>query len=116
MSTGELLAVVADLNSRTEIDGILVQMPLPPQVDSKRILLAVSPDKDVDGFHPCNVGNLVTGRPGPKPCTPAGIVRLLRHYDIPIAGRHAVVLGRSAIIAHPPPMLLLHDHTTSLIS
>src|ERR1700693_6127120 len=94
ITTEELLAIVDDLNRRPEIDGILVQMPLPPQVDSKRILLAVSPDKDVDGFHPCNVGNLVTGRPGPRSCTPAGIIRLLRHYQIPIGGRHAVVVGR----------------------
>ena len=72
ISTEELLYIVDELNRRPEIDGILVQMPLPPQVDSKRILLAVSPEKDVDGFHPCNVGTLVTGRPGPKSCTPAG--------------------------------------------
>src|SRR5215470_7381017 len=76
ITTEELLAIVDSLNQRVDIDGILVQLPLPPQVDSKRILLAVSPDKDVDGFHPCNVGNLVTGRPGPKSCTPAGIIRL----------------------------------------
>lgn len=115
VTTGELLAVVAELNSRPEIDGILVQMPLPPQVDSKRILLAVSPDKDVDGFHPCNVGNLVTGRPGPRPCTPAGIIRLLRHYEIPMAGRHAVVVGRSDIVGKPAAMLLLHENATVTI-
>src|SRR5437879_11337042 len=74
-STAELLPIVQELNSRPEIDGILVQMPLPPQVDSKKVLLAVSPEKDVDGFHPCNIGNLVTGRAGPKSCTPAGIIR-----------------------------------------
>src|SRR5204863_7150987 len=86
ISTGELLSIVEELNRRQEIDGILVQMPLPAQVDSKKILLAISPDKDVDGFHPCNIGNLVTARPGPKSCTPAGIIRLLRYYQIPIAG------------------------------
>jgi methylenetetrahydrofolate dehydrogenase (NADP+)/methenyltetrahydrofolate cyclohydrolase len=112
ISTEDLLAIVGELNARPEIDGILVQMPLPPQVNSKRILLAVSPDKDVDGFHPCNVGNLVTGRPGPKSCTPAGIIRLLRYYGIPIAGRHAVVVGRSDIVGKPMAMLLLHENAT----
>ncbi len=115
ISTEDLLAVVGELNGRPEIDGILVQMPLPPQVDSKRILLAVSPDKDVDGFHPCNVGNLVTGRPGPKSCTPAGIIRMLHHYQIPIAGRHAVVVGRSDIVGKPMAMLLLHENATVTI-
>src|SRR5258707_3426648 len=115
ITTQELLAIVEDLNRRPEIDGILVQMPLPPQVDSKRILLAVSPDKDVDGFHPCNVGNLVTGRPGPRPCTPAGIIRLLHYYQIPIAGRHAVVVGRSDIVGKPVAMLLLHENATVTI-
>ncbi|MEO7649350.1 MAG: bifunctional 5,10-methylenetetrahydrofolate dehydrogenase/5,10-methenyltetrahydrofolate cyclohydrolase, partial [Bryobacteraceae bacterium] len=95
-----------------EIDGILVQMPLPASADAKAVLLAVSPDKDVDGFHPCNIGNLVTGRPGPKPCTPAGIIRLLKHYDIPIEGRHAVVVGRSDIVGKPVAMLLLQENAT----
>ena len=115
ISTEDLLAIVGDLNRRPEIDGILVQMPLPPQIDSKRILLAVSPAKDVDGFHPCNVGNLVTGRPGPKSCTPAGIIRLLSYYQIPIAGRHAVVVGRSDIVGKPMAMLLLHENATVTI-
>src|SRR3984893_5901470 len=115
ISTADLVAVIGELNQRPEIDGILVQMPLPPQVDSKRILLAVSPEKDVDGFHPCNVGNLVTGRPGPKSCTPAGIIRLLHHYQIPIAGRHAVVVGRSDIVGKPMAMLLLHENATVTI-
>src|SRR6202163_1590136 len=115
ISTDDLLAIVDELNRRPEIDGILVQMPLPPQIDSKRILLAVSPAKDVDGFHPCNVGNLVTGRPGPKSCTPAGIIRMLHHYQIPIAGRHAVVVGRSDIVGKPMAMLLLHENATVTI-
>ena len=113
--TAELLAIIDALNRRPEIDGILVQMPLPPQVDSKRVLLAVSPEKDVDGFHPCNVGNLVTSRPGPKSCTPAGIIRLLHYYQIPIAGRHAVVVGRSDIVGKPMAMLLLHENATVTI-
>ena len=112
VTTEELLAIVDTLNRRPEIDGILVQMPLPPQVDSKRVLLAVSPAKDVDGFHPCNVGNLVTGRPGPKPCTPAGILELLRRYRIPIAGQRAVVVGRSDIVGKPAALLLLHENAT----
>jgi len=115
VSTAELLAIVDALNRRDEIDGILVQMPLPPQVDSKKVLLAVSPEKDVDGFHPCNVGNLVTGRPGPKSCTPAGIIRLLHYYEIPVAGRHAVVVGRSDIVGKPMAMLLLHENATVTI-
>src|SRR5438552_1689816 len=115
ISTAELLRIVQELNSRPEIDGILVQMPLPPQVDSKKVLLAVSPEKDVDGFHPCNVGNLVTGRPGPRSCTPAGIIRLLKHYQIPISGHHAVVVGRSDIVGKPMAMLLLHENATVTI-
>jgi len=115
ISTGELLDTISALNRRPEIDGILVQMPLPPQVDSKQALLAVSPEKDVDGFHPCNVSNLVTGRPGPRSCTPAGIIRLLQHYRISIAGRHAVVVGRSDIVGKPMSMLLLHENATVTI-
>jgi methylenetetrahydrofolate dehydrogenase (NADP+)/methenyltetrahydrofolate cyclohydrolase len=115
ISTEELLAVVEELNARVEIDGILVQLPLPRQVDSKRILLAVSPAKDVDGFHPCNVGRLVAGLPGPRACTPAGIIELLKRSGIQIAGKRAVVVGRSDIVGKPIAMLLLHDHATVTI-
>ena len=115
ISTGELLSIVEELNRRQEIDGILVQMPLPAQVDSKKILLAISPDKDVDGFHPCNIGNLVTARAGPKSCTPAGIIRLLRYYEIPMAGSQAVVVGRSDIVGKPMAMLLLQENATVTI-
>jgi methylenetetrahydrofolate dehydrogenase (NADP+)/methenyltetrahydrofolate cyclohydrolase len=115
ITTQELLAIVEELNRRPEIDGILVQMPLPPQVDAKRVLLAVSPDRDVDGFHPCNVGNLVTGRPGPRSCTPAGIIELLKRYRIPIAGRRAVVVGRSDIVGKPMAIMLLHENATVTI-
>src|SRR5262249_22811631 len=115
VSTGELLATVDELNSRSEIDGILVQMPLPSQVDSKRVLLAVSPEKDVDGFHPCNVGNLATGRPGPRSCTPAGIIELLKRYGIPISGKRAVVVGRSDIVGKPMALMLLHENATVTI-
>ena len=115
ISTEELLAIVSELNRRPDIDGILVQLPLPPQVDTKRILLAVSPAKDVDGFHPCNVGNLVASLPGPRPCTPAGILELLKRYRIPLAGKRAVVVGRSDIVGKPVAMLLLHEHATVTI-
>lgn len=115
ITTQELLALVDGLNARAEIDGILVQLPLPPQVDTKRILLAISPEKDVDGFHPCNVGSLVAGLPGPRACTPAGIIELLKRNQIAIAGKRAVVVGRSDIVGKPVAMLLLHEHATVTI-
>src|SRR5271155_4629250 len=96
-TTEELLELIADLNRRDEIDGILVQLPLPAHVDSKKVLLAVSPQKDVDGFHPMNVGYLSTQRPGLVPCTPAGIIEILKRSNIPIASAEAVVVGRSDI-------------------
>src|SRR5271165_4799298 len=111
-TTAELLALVDDLNRRDDIDGILVQPPLPAQMDSKKILLAVSPDKDVDGFHPMNVGYLSTQRPGLVPCTPAGIIEILKRSNIPIAGSEAVVVGRSDIVGKPVAMLLLNGHAT----
>lgn len=115
ISTEELLEIVHGLNQREDIDGILVQLPLPSQVDTKRILLAIAPAKDVDGFHPCNVGNLVAALPGPKACTPAGILEILKRYRIPIAGKRAVVVGRSDIVGKPVAMLLLHQHATVTI-
>jgi len=115
ISTAELLAIVERLNVRPEIDGILVQLPLPPQVDTKRILMAVAPAKDVDGFHPCNVGALVAGLPAPRACTPAGIIELLKRGGIAMAGRRAVIVGRSDIVGKPAAMLLLHEHATVTI-
>ena len=112
VTTEELLALVESLNQREEIDGILVQMPLPRQVDSRKILVALRPDKDVDGFHPVNVGNLVANIPAPRPCTPAGIIELLKRYKIPISGRNAVVIGRSDIVGKPMALLLLHESAT----
>ena len=112
VTTEELLAMVADLNQRAEIDGILVQLPLPPQVDAKRVLLAVAPEKDVDGFHPVNVGNLSTRRPGLVPCTPAGCMEILRRSGIEVAGKNAVVVGRSDIVGKPLAMLLLNANAT----
>ncbi len=111
-TTANLLALVEDLNRRDEIDGILVQLPLPAQVDSKRILMAVDPAKDVDGFHPVNVGFLSTQRPGLVPCTPAGVIEILRRSDILIAGQEAVVVGRSDIVGKPAAMLLLNANAT----
>jgi methylenetetrahydrofolate dehydrogenase (NADP+)/methenyltetrahydrofolate cyclohydrolase len=112
VSTAELLALVESLNRRDEIDGILVQLPLPAQVDSKKILLAVDPAKDVDGFHPVNVGFLSTQRPGLVPCTPAGIIEILQRSNFPIAGQEAVVVGRSDIVGKPAAMLLLNANAT----
>jgi methylenetetrahydrofolate dehydrogenase (NADP+)/methenyltetrahydrofolate cyclohydrolase len=112
ISTEELVALVQELNGRAEIDGILVQLPLPEHVDSQKVLMAVSPEKDVDGFHPCNVGNLATGRPGPRSCTPAGIIEILKRSQIPMAGQRAVVVGRSDIVGKPMALLLLHENAT----
>src|SRR3984893_16304725 len=112
ISTQELLDLVLGLNRRDEIDGILVQLPLPPQVDSKKILMAVDPAKDVDGFHPVNVGLLSTQRPGLAPCTPAGVIEILKRSNIAIAGKEAVVVGRSDIVGKPVAMLLLNANAT----
>jgi methylenetetrahydrofolate dehydrogenase (NADP+)/methenyltetrahydrofolate cyclohydrolase len=112
VSTEEFLELIADLNRRDEIDGILVQLPLPAQVDSKKVLMAVDPAKDVDGFHPMNVGFLSTQRPGLVPCTPAGIIEILKRSRIPIAGQEAVVVGRSDIVGKPTAMLLLNGNAT----
>ncbi len=112
ITTSELLSIVDNLNRRDEIDGILVQMPLPPQVDSKRVLMAVDPRKDVDGFHPVNVGLLSTQRPGLVPCTPAGVMEILKRSGIPVAGKDAVVVGRSDIVGKPVAMLLLNANAT----
>jgi methylenetetrahydrofolate dehydrogenase (NADP+)/methenyltetrahydrofolate cyclohydrolase len=115
VGTLEMLAVVQDLNLDNNIDGILVQLPLPPQVDTKRILEAVDPAKDVDGFHPVNLGRLVSGRPGLVACTPAGCMEILRRNDIPLEGANAVVLGRSDIVGKPMALLLMHANATVTI-
>ena len=111
-TTGELLAVIEELNRRDDVDGILVQLPLPAQVDAKKVLLAVDPAKDVDGFHPMNVGFLSTQRPGLVPCTPAGVMEILKRSGVAIAGREAVVVGRSDIVGKPAAMLLLNANAT----
>jgi methylenetetrahydrofolate dehydrogenase (NADP+) / methenyltetrahydrofolate cyclohydrolase len=112
VSTEELLELITGLNLRDDIDGILVQLPLPPQIGSKRILMAVDPAKDVDGFHPINVGLLSTQRPGLVPCTPAGVVEILKRSNIPIASQEAVVVGRSDIVGKPVAMLLINANAT----
>ena len=114
-TTEEILAIEHELKARAEIDGILVQLPLPENVDSQRVLLAVSPEKDVDGFHPCNVGLLSTGRAGLRPCTPSGVIQLLKRYSIPMAGKRAVVAGRSDIVGKPMAILLLQENATVTI-
>lgn len=111
-TTEELLALVNSLNSRDEIDGILVQLPLPQQVDSKRVLMAVDPAKDVDGFHPINIGYLSSQRPGLVPCTPAGIIEVLKRSGVTMAGADAVVIGRSDIVGKPVAMLLINNNAT----
>jgi len=115
VSTEYMLRLVADLNNDDNVDGILVQLPLPSQVDSKRVLEAVSPAKDVDGFHPVSMGMLVSNRPGLVACTPAGCMEILRRNNINIEGANAVVLGRSDIVGKPMALLLLHANATVTI-
>ena len=115
VTTEELLALVEDLNSRDDVDGILVQLPLPRQVDTKRVLEAVDPAKDVDGFHPTNLGRLVSGRPGLVACTPVGVMEILRRSGATIEGANAVVLGRSDIVGKPTALLLMHANATVTI-
>jgi methylenetetrahydrofolate dehydrogenase (NADP+)/methenyltetrahydrofolate cyclohydrolase len=114
-TTEDMLRVVADLNRDDAVDGILIQLPLPPQVDTKRVLEAVDPAKDVDGFHPVNLGRLVSGRAGLVACTPAGCMEILRRNDIKVEGTNAVVLGRSDIVGKPMALLLMHANATVTI-
>lgn len=112
VTTEEMLGIVAGLNAREDIDGILIQLPLSKHVDTKRLLEAVAPDKDVDGFHPINAGRLQAGQPGLAPCTPAGIMEILRRSGIEVAGKSAVVVGRSDIVGKPAAMMLLNASAT----
>ena len=114
-TTPELVAVVEELNGREEIDGILVQLPLPSHIDARRVLGCVSPEKDVDGFHPVNVGKLASGQSCLAPCTPRGLIEILKRSQIQIKGRHAVVVGRSNIVGKPAALLLLAEHATVTI-
>src|ERR1700744_4660376 len=115
ITTDEMLALVADLNAREDIDGILIQLPLPKHVDTRRLLEAVLPDKDVDGFHPINAGRLQSGQPGLAPCTPAGIMEILKRSHLPVAGQNAVVVGPSDIVGKPAAMMLLNASATVTI-
>lgn len=115
VSTGEMLQLISDLNHRDDVDGILVQLPLPRQVDTRRILEAVDPAKDVDGFHPVNLGRLVRGEPGLVACTPSGVMEILRRSGIATEGVPAVVLGRSDIVGKPMALLLMHANATVTI-
>ena len=115
ISEEKLLQLVGELNSNKDVHGILVQLPLPDQIDSEKILQAIDPKKDVDGFHPVNVGKLVVGNALLTPCTPTGIIALLDRYDIEISGKHAVIIGRSNIVGKPVSMLLLHRNATITI-
>lgn len=108
----ELLELVETLNGREDIDGILVQLPLPKPLNEKEVLLAIRPDKDVDCFHPFNVGQLMIGEQGFQPCTPAGVMRMLKEYGIDPAGKHCVIVGRSNIVGKPQAMLMLRENAT----
>jgi methylenetetrahydrofolate dehydrogenase (NADP+) / methenyltetrahydrofolate cyclohydrolase len=115
VTTEDMLDLVRALNDREDVDGILIQLPLPKHVDAKFLLDSVSPDKDVDGFHPVNAGRLQAGRPALAPCTPAGVIEILKRGNLPISGQHAVVVGRSDIVGKPVAMLLLHENATVTI-
>jgi methylenetetrahydrofolate dehydrogenase (NADP+)/methenyltetrahydrofolate cyclohydrolase len=115
ITTRELLDLIAALNADDAVDGILVQLPLPAQVDAKRVLEAVNPAKDVDGFHPMNLGRLVTGKPALVACTPSGVMEILRRGSIALEGANAVVIGRSDIVGKPMALLLMHANATVTI-
>lgn len=115
VTTRGLIDIIDNFNNNPEVDGILVQSPLPRHVESAEILLAVDPSKDADGFHPFNVGCLVANRPAPRPCTPTGIVEMLKRYNISITGKRAVVVGRSEIVGKPMALMLLHENATVTI-
>jgi methylenetetrahydrofolate dehydrogenase (NADP+)/methenyltetrahydrofolate cyclohydrolase len=115
-SQDEVESAVARWNADERVDGILVQLPLPGELDSKRVLELIDPAKDVDGFHPVSVGRLVANQPGLRPCTPAGVMELLRTYEIPVQGAEAVVVGRSDIVGKPVSLLLLHQSATVTIA
>lgn len=112
----ELLKLIAELNEKDQVKGILVQLPLPGHICEDKIIRAISPGKDVDGFHPQSVGAMTIGEPGFLPCTPAGIIELLKRSDIEIAGKHCVVIGRSNIVGKPMALLMLRENATVTIT
>lgn len=111
----ELLGLIRELNGRRDINGILCQLPLPKHLDEKAVINAISPEKDVDAFHPVNVGGIMTGDYTFLPCTPAGVMQMLRHYNIETQGKHCVIIGRSNIVGKPMAMLMLHANATVTI-
>ena len=114
-SEDEIIAAVRGLNARSDVDGILVQLPLPKHIDEQKVLELIDPEKDVDGFHPVNAGRLMQGHEALTPCTPAGVIEVLKRSGIEIAGKNAVVVGRSNIVGKPMAMLLLHENATVTI-
>lgn len=114
-SEGELISIIEELNVRTDIDGILVQLPLPSHIDQFEVIRSINPDKDVDGFHPINQGLMLIGKDTLYPCTPAGIIEMLKRYNIEISGKNAVIIGRSNIVGKPAAVLLLKENATVTI-
>ena len=112
----ELLALIEELNQKKEVNGILVQLPVPKHIDEKTIINAISPKKDVDGFHPQSVGSLCIGQPGFVSCTPAGIIELLKRTNVDISGKHCVVIGRSNIVGKPMALLMLRENATVTVT
>ncbi len=112
----ELLALIDELNQDSKIHGILCQLPLPDHIDEFTIICAIKPDKDVDGFHPVNVGLLSLGRDCPEPCTPSGIIAMLKAYELPIKGKRCVIVGRSNIVGKPIAQLMLREHATVTVA
>ncbi len=111
-TTEELIALIEKLNGEKDVHGILCQLPVPEHIDEEKVLNAISPDKDVDAFHPVNCGKVMTGDYTFAPCTPAGMVEMLKYYNIPIAGKHCVIIGRSNIVGKPMAMLMLKENAT----
>ncbi|MBQ7961907.1 MAG: bifunctional methylenetetrahydrofolate dehydrogenase/methenyltetrahydrofolate cyclohydrolase FolD [Clostridia bacterium] len=111
-TTDELIALIEKLNGEKDVHGILCQLPVPEHIDEEKVLNAISPDKDVDAFHPVNCGKVMTGDYTFAPCTPAGMVEMLKYYNIPIAGKHCVIIGRSNIVGKPMAMLMLKENAT----
>jgi methylenetetrahydrofolate dehydrogenase (NADP+)/methenyltetrahydrofolate cyclohydrolase len=116
VTQAELEAVIQELNTDERVDGILVQLPLPDHLDSVGLLLAIAPEKDADGLHPLNLGHLVRAETGLRSCTPYGVMELLKEYDIPIAGKKAVVVGRSILVGKPLALMLLEENATVTIA
>lgn len=111
-TTDELIALIEKLNGEKDVHGILCQLPVPEHIDEEKVLNAISPDKDVDAFHPVNCGKVMTGDYTFAPCTPAGMVEMLKYYNIPVAGKHCVIIGRSNIVGKPMAMLMLKENAT----